>query len=142
MNRNLLIAGICAFFVSAVVVQIYDIFDDNAVTNSLVGLVTEYAVYIPVFAVLFYNDNRHKYADAAGTRDSKKIWCDAKKLIASFSVSEIIYSVTRGYAHYQILVSGTEPYQASMLASITAWAVFFICVNLGVKLTHLFSKTE
>lgn len=140
-NKNLLISGICAFFTSAAVAQLHSSFSDNAFTNALVSLATEYGVYIPLFAYLFYRDNKDRYIDSTGRRISSNIWTDFKKLLATFSISEIIYSVTRGYAHYQILVHGTEPYQASMLASVIAWAVFFICVNAGIKLVRLFKKS-
>lgn len=139
-NKNLLISGTAGFFASAVVSQLYGIVDENVATNSLVALVTEYAVYIPLFSYMFYRDNKYWYVDESGKRDSRKVWNDVKKLLAAFSVSEIIYSVTRGYTHYQILVTGVEPYQASMIASIISWSVFFICINLGVKLVRLFKK--
>jgi len=139
-NKNLLISGACAFFTSAFVAQLYGIFDDNAAMNSLVSLVTEYGVYIPLFAYLFYRDNKHRYVNSSGERISKNIWEDIKKLLTAFSIAEIIFSVTRWYAHYQILVIGTEPYQASMMASLISWGVFFVCINVGVKLVRLFKK--
>lgn len=139
-NKNLLISGTCALLTGAFAAQLYSTFDHSAAANSLVSLVTEYSVYIPIFAYLFYRDNRHKYIDPFGKTDRKKVLNDVKKLLAAFSISEIIYSVTRGYAHYQILVSGTEPYQASILASIIAWAVFSLCINFSVKLVRLFKK--
>lgn len=108
--------------------------------NSLVSLGAEYGVYFPLFAYLFYRDNKHRYVSSSGGRISTNIWDDIKKLGVTFFLSEIIYSATRGYAHYQILVSGTEPYQASMIASLIAWGIFFVCVNVGVKLVRLFKK--
>ena len=139
-NKNLLISGTCALITSALVAQLYSTIDHSAAANSLVSLVTEYSVYIPIFAYLFYRDNRYKYVDPFGKTDRKKVLNDVKKLLAAFSISEIIYSVTRVYVHYQILVSGTEPYQASILASIIAWAVFSLCINFSVKLVRLFKK--
>ncbi len=115
--------------------------DSNALANSIVALVTEYGVYIPVFAFLFYSDNRHKYVDpSTGKQNSKKLRGDIKKLFAAFSVSEIIYSVARTYFHYGLLQGGMEPYQASMIASSIAWAVFILSVNTGIKLVKLFKS--
>lgn len=140
-NKNLIISGIVAFFASASIAQLYAIYDSNALANSIVALATEYGVYIPFFAFLFYRDNRDRYIDPlTGKRDSKKLKDDVKKLLAAFSVSEVIFSITRTSAHYQFLQGGVEPYQASMMGSLIAWAVFFVCINAGIKLVRLFKK--
>ncbi len=140
-NKNLIIAGTGAFFAGALAAQLYALHYSNALANSIVALATEYGVYIPVFVFLFYRDNRHKYVDpSTGKRNSKKLRGDIKKLFAAFSVSEIIYSVARTYFHYQLLQGGIEPYQASMVASSIAWAVFILSVNTGIKLVKLFKS--
>jgi hypothetical protein len=33
-----------------------------------------------------------------------------------------------------------EPYQATMIASTTAWLIFLIIINLGAKFVKLFKK--
>lgn len=139
-NRNIVIAGLAAFLTSTFVAQAsYESTGDLG--NSAVALATEYGVYIPVFVFLFYLDNRNKYVDpATGKRDSKKIAGDAKKLLASFSVSEVIFAVTRFGLHYQFLQSGAEPYMASMAGSVVAWIVFFVAINLMAKTTRLFRR--
>jgi len=44
------------------------------VTNSIIALSTEYGVYIPLFAFLFYRDNKVKYVGpATGKKDSKRV---------------------------------------------------------------------
>ncbi len=140
-NKNLIISGASAILTSALVAQLYARYDTNALANSIVAIAAEYGVYIPFFAFLFYRDNRHKYIDPlTGKRDSKKVRNDVKKLFATFSISEIIFSVTRTSTHYQILQSGAEAYQASMIGSLIAWAVFFVCINAGVKFVRLFKK--
>lgn len=137
-NRNIVIAGLAAFLTSTFVAQAsYESTGDLG--NSAVALATEYGVYIPVFALLFYLDNRSKYVDpTTGKRDSKRIAQDVKKLLASFSVSEVIFAVTRFSMHYQFLQSGAEAYMASMASSVVAWAVFFVAINLMAKLVRLF----
>jgi len=140
-NKNLIISGIAAFFASALAAQLYVLYDNNALTNSIVALTTEYGVYIPFFAFLFYRDNKHRYVDPlTGKRDSKKLRNDVKKLLTAFSISEVIFSMTRTSAHYQFLQGGAEPYQASMMGSLIAWAVFFVSINAGIKLVKLFKK--
>jgi len=99
-NKNLIISGASAILTSALVAQLYARYDTNALANSIVAIAAEYGVYIPFFAFLFYRDNRHKYIDPlTGKRDSKKVRNDVKKLFATFSISEIIFSVTRTSAH-------------------------------------------
>ena len=137
-NRNIVIAGFAAFLTSTFVAQAsYE--STGQLGNSAAALATEYGVYIPVFAFLFYFDNRNKYVDPkTGEKDSKKIAQDIKKLLVSFSASEVIFAATRFGLHYQFLQSGAEPYLASMASSIVAWTVFFVAINLMAKATRLF----
>ena len=102
-NKNLIISGTCAFFTAALVTQLYLQFDKSNLSNSIIALATEYGVYIPIFAFLFYRDNKLKYIDPqTGKRDSKRVRGDIWKLFAAFSVSEIIYSLIKVYVHLSI----------------------------------------
>jgi hypothetical protein len=142
-NRNIIIAGAGAFVMGAFISQVYAGYDENSLGNSAATLAAEYAVYIPVFALLFYVDNRSKYVDpATGKRDNVKLRGDVKKLLASFSVSEVIFSAVKVGMQYQLLQTGTEAYMASMAASIVAWAVFFVAINLMAKATKLFKANK
>ena len=105
-NRNIIIAGAGALPAGALVSQRYAGFDENNLADSTIALATEYAVYIPAFAILFYIDNRKKYVDPATDRtDSRRVRSDVKKLLATFSVSEVIYSAVKTSAQYQLLQS-------------------------------------
>ena len=145
-NKNLVISGVGGFFVSAHISQFYSQFDKNEFTNSIIALVTEYAVYIPLFSILFYVDNRQRYIDPeTGKKDTKQIRDDIKKLLASFSVSEVIYSITRVVTQYGLLLHQelkVEPYEASMVSSLTAWGVFLVTINVMAKLTRLFQQSR
>ena len=145
-NKNLVISGVGGFFVSAYISQFYSQFDKNEFTNSIIALVTEYAVYIPLFSILFYVDNRQRYIDPeTGKKDTKQIRDDLKKLLASFSVSEVIYSITRVATQYGLLLHQelkVEPYEASMVSSLTAWGVFLVTINVMAKLTRLFHQSR
>ncbi|MDQ3883534.1 MAG: hypothetical protein M3243_05725 [Thermoproteota archaeon] len=145
-NKNLVISGVGGFFVSAYISQFYSQFDKNEFTNSIIALVTEYAVYIPLFSILFYVDNRQRYIDPeTGKKDTKQIRDDIKKLLASFSVSEVIYSITRVATQYGLLLHQelkVEPYEASMVSSLTAWGVFLVTINVMAKLTRLFQQSR
>lgn len=140
-NKNLIISGVAGFFASAYVSQIYFQYDRNELANSVVALATEYAVYIPLFAILFYVDNRQKYIDqATGKKNSEQIRRDIKKLFASFSVSEVVFSAVRIGSQYVFLRFGIEAYEASMISSLSAWGVFFVSINLMAKVTRLHKK--
>jgi hypothetical protein len=143
-NKNLLISGAGSFFTSAYISQLYSQFDKNEFANSVFALATEYAVYLPLFSILFYVDNRQKYVDpATGKKNSKQIRDDIKKLFAAFSVSEVIYSITRVTTQYGLLQQlKVEPYEASMISSLTAWGLFLVTINVMAKLTRLFKTSR
>jgi hypothetical protein len=139
-NKNILISGVFAFFGGALFTQFYSYFDSNSFSNSVVTLAVEYFIYLPIFGLLFYLDNKLRYVDSkTGKKDYKTIKCDIKKLVAAFAVSEIIFSVSKIVIHFQLLNNHiVEPYLASMIASISAWAIFLIVINLSVRAVHLF----
>ena len=145
-NKNLIISGVGGFFTSAYVSQLYSQFDkNNEFANSVFALATEYAVYLPLFSILFYVDNRQKYFDpVTGKKNGKQIRDDIKKLFAAFSVSEVIYSITRIATQYGLLLQELkiEPYGASMVSSLTAWGTFLVAINVMAKLTRLFQASR
>jgi hypothetical protein len=142
LNKNILVSGVFAFFGGALFTQLYAQYDNNNLSNSIVTLSVEYAIYIPLFALLFFMDNRNRYVDPlTGKKDKKRIKSDIKKLIAAFSLSELIFSFSKIAIHYELLqTSIVEPYQASMIGSLTAWAIFLVSINLSVKAVKLFRR--
>ena len=142
-NKNIIIAGICSFFSSAYVAQFYYThYDKSHIANAILALLTEYSVYMPIFVVLFYIDNRYRYFDPlTGKKDSKIIKKDLRKLFTAFLISEIAYSLSKVSLTYQFLQAGALPYQASMLGSLTASAISFVLINLAVfKVVKLYRK--
>ena len=137
-NKNLIISGISGFLASAYVSQVYSQFEKSEIANSVAAVATEYALYLPLFAILFYHDNREKYVEkTTGKRNSKQIRSDIKKLFASFSVSEIIFALVRFGSQLALLRLDIEAYEASMLSSLTAWGIFFVSINIMARLTRL-----
>lgn len=134
------------FFAGAIFAQIYseqERTNNNDLLNALATLSIEYGVYIPLFAVLFYLDNRHRYVHPiTGQKDYVQIRTDIKKLFAAFSISELIYSVCKISVQYYLLQRNIEAYQASMLAAIVAWLVFLVCINSSIKAVKLFKKSS
>ena len=144
-NKNLILSGIAAFFAGAIFAQLYaeQGFANSNFLNALSTLSVEYGVYIPLFAMLFYIDNKERYIHPiTGRKDSVQIKSDIKKLFAAFSISELIYSVCKISAQYYLLQRSVEPYQASMLAAIVAWLVFLVCINTSIKALNLFKKSN
>jgi cytochrome bd-type quinol oxidase subunit 2 len=141
-NKNILISGIFAFFAGAIFTQIYSELNSNNLSNSIVTLTIEYCVYIPIFSYLFYLDNRSRYIQAdTGKKNYEKIKTDIKKLITAFAISEVIFSVSKLLLHYQLLMLDfIVPYQTSMIASIIAWIIFLLVINLSIKAVHLFKS--
>ena len=141
-NKNLLISGFFAFFAGAIFTQFFSEFNSNSLSNSVVTLIFEYCIYIPIFSYLYYLDNKFRFIiKETGKRDYREIKTDIKKLVAAFAVSETIYSVLKVLLHYQLLTLGfIEPYQTSMIASVIAWIIFLLVINISIKAIHLFKS--
>ncbi|HLG37822.1 MAG TPA: hypothetical protein VI338_06775, partial [Nitrososphaera sp.] len=91
--------------------------------------------------ILFYIDNRSIYIDPTSRRrDSRRLWQDIKKLFAAFSVSEVIFSISRVFMQYGLLQAGSQPYEASMTSSLVSWGIFFVAINSMAKLLKLFRR--
>jgi ATP/ADP translocase len=138
-NKNIILSGTVAFFIGALSTQLDAQNDSNNLVNSLVTLSIEYGIYIPLFAILFYMDNKQRYIDpVTQKKDYSIIKGDIKKMVAAFTISELIYSVAKLSIHYGLLQNNIEPYQASMIGALAAWALFLVAINLGIKAVRLF----
>jgi len=133
-NKNIIIAGVCSFFSAAFVTQLYyTYYSKSHITNCIIALTIEYSVYMPLFGILFYIDNRYRYTDPlTGKKDFKTIKSDLKKLVTAFSISEIAYSLSKLSFTYQFLQLGVLPYQASMLGSLAASTISMVLINLVI----------
>ena len=141
LNKNIIIAGTAALIVGVFFTELYSEYNKNNLLNSIVTLTVEYAVYIPIFAILYYLDNRGRYVNVlTGKKNYAIIKSDLIKLFTIFSISEVIYSVAKVSIHFQLMQISFEPYQATMIASTTAWLIFLIIINLGAKFVKLFKK--
>ena len=141
LNKSIIVAGIAALIVGTIFTEFYSKYEKNNFFNSIVTLTVEYSIYIPIFALFFYHDNKNKYIDpVTGLRNKAVIKNDIIKLFTIFSVSEIIYSVSKVSIHFQLMQMSIEPYQASMIGSIAAWIIFLVLINLGAKFVRLFKK--
>jgi hypothetical protein len=131
LNKNIIAAGICAFVSAAFVTQFYYTqYNESHIATSIVALISEYSVYIPIFGLLFYRDNRYRYINPlTRKKDFKTIKTDIKKLLTALSISEVAYSLSKISVTYQFLQVGLMPYQASMFGSLAASAVSILLIN-------------
>jgi hypothetical protein len=140
-NKSIIISGTFAFFVGTFFTQFYAQYEKNNFLNSIVTLSVEYAVYIPLFGLFYYLDNKEQYSDPqSGKRNYQNIKKDIIKLFAIFSISEVIFSVSKISIHYYLMEIAVEPYQASMIGSLTAWFIFLVAINFGAKIIKLFKR--
>ena len=142
-NKNIIISGTFAFIVGTFFTQFYAQYEKNNFVNSIVTLSVEYAVYIPLFGLLYYLDNKERYVDhISGKKNYAIIKNDIIKLFVIFSISEIIFSVSKVSIHFQLMQISFEPYQASMIASLTAWFIFLVIINFGARIVKLFKSSN
>lgn len=140
-NKNIIIAGTAALIVGTFFTQFYDQHTENNFLNSIATITVEYAIYIPLFALFFYFDNKSRYVDPlSGKKNYANIKNDIIKLFAIFSISEIIFAVSKVSIHFQLMEISFEPYQATVIASFTAWFIFLAVINLGAKIVKLFKS--
>ena len=138
-NKDIIIPGAFALIVGTFFTQFYSQYEKNNFVNSIVTLSVEYAVYIPLFAFLYYLDNKEKYVDPqSGKKKYTNIKKEIIKLFAIFSISEIIFSVSKVSIHFQLMQMSFEPYHATIIASFSAWFIFLVSINLGAKIIKLF----
>jgi hypothetical protein len=142
LNKNIIIAGTAALIVGVFFTELYSEYNKNNLLNSIVTLTVEYAVYIPIFAILYFLDNRGRYVDALTVKKNyANIKSEIIKLFTIFSISEVIYSVAKVSIHFQLMQISFEPYLATMIASTTAWLIFLIVINFGAKAVKLFGNS-
>ena len=139
-NKNILLAAVVAIITDAIVVQsAAQSITNNALVSSF-SIITGTGVYFVAFAGLFYIDNRKKYIDAhTGKRDSSRFKQDAKKIVTSLGVSEVVYMIVKFTSIYLLLQANiAPPYQIAMLTTLLAWVFYIVTVNLMVKAQKLF----
>ena len=142
-NKNIIIAGTAALIVGTFFTQFYAQQNKNNFLNSIVTLSVEYAVYLLLFGLFYYFDNKEKYVDPlSGKKNYAIIKNDIIKLFAIFTISEVIYSVSKVSIHFQLMQLSFEPYQASMIGSFTAWFIFLVVINYSAKIVRLFKSSN
>jgi hypothetical protein len=133
MNRNLLIAGIFGFLVSAAIAEIYAIYSPNEVFTSTITVLVGFIIYKTAFVVLFHIDNKQKYTNRFTSQINfnqlKKI---VKKMIFAWSIFDIVNNLSRWIILYELLIiMGFRPFEAAILSSIAASSISYFSINIS-----------
>jgi hypothetical protein len=139
-NRIILIGFVGAFLIGAVSSQAIAKFTPPLV-NSLISLVAELGVFLTIFGVLFYFDNKDKFVDEQGKRrESGRVKWVLLKLASTLSIAEIEYNTVKPVIHYWLLTLDYQPFIASTIASFIAITGYLAVADSMAYVTRLFRK--
>lgn len=140
MNKNLLIAGIFGFLVSAVIAEIYAIYSPSDVLTSTITVLVGFIVYKISFIVLFHIDNKQKYTNRFTSRiNFNRLKQIIKKMIFAWSIFDIVNNLSRWIILYELLLTGFRPFEAAILSSIAASSLSYLSINIISRRIKLFS---
>ena len=142
LNKNIIIAGTAALVVGVYFTELYSEYSENNFLNSIVTLIvdTRYTYpYLPSFIILITKVDMWM---PTGKKNYVNIKSDLIKLFTIFSISEIIYSVSKVSIHFQLMQISFEPYQATIIGSFIAWFIFLVVINFGAKVVKLFKHSN
>lgn len=136
-NRNILIGFSGAFLTGAATSQAITRLTSPAV-NSLISLVVETTVYLTIFGILFYLDNKHRFVNEQ-TQSGKVKWVIIK-LASTLSVADIEYNTLKPFIHFWLLTLHYQAFIASTIASFITILGYFAVADSMAYLTRLFKK--
>jgi hypothetical protein len=140
-NRNILIGFAGAFLTSAGTSQAISRFTSPLI-NSLISLVAELSVFLAIFGILFYFDNKDKFVDKQGKRrESGKVKWVLLKLASTLSIAEIEYNTVKPAIHFWLLTLDYQPFIASTIASFITIIGYLAVADSMAYLTRLFKKS-
>ena len=136
-NRNILIGFTGAFLTGAGTSQAITRFT-SPVVNSLISLVVETSVFLAIFGILFYFDNKDEFV---GEQGSKRVKWVLIKLASTLSVAEIEYNTVKPAIHFWLLTLHYQPFVASTIASFITIIGYLVVADSMAYLTRLFKKS-
>jgi hypothetical protein len=140
MNKNLLIAGMFGFLVSAVIAEIYAIYSPSDVLTSTITVLVGFLIYKISFIVLFHIDNKRKYTNRFTSRiNFNRLKQIIKKMIFAWSIFDIVNNLSRWIILYELLIIGFRPFEAAILSSIAASSLSYLSINIILRRIKLFS---
>jgi len=140
MNKNLLIAGIFGFLVSAAIAEIYAVYSPSNVLTSTITVLVGFIIYKISFIVLFHIDNKRKYTNRFTSRiNFNRLKQIIKKMIFAWSIFDIVNNLSRWIILYELLLTGFRPFEAAVLSSIAASSLSYLSINIISKRIKIFS---
>ena len=140
MNKNLLIAGIFGFLVSAAIAEIYAIYSPSNVLTSTITVLVGFIIYKISFIVLFHIDNKRKYTNRFTSRiNFNRLKQIIKKMIFAWSIFDIVNNLSRWIILYELLIIEIRPFEAAILSSIAASSLSYLSINIISKRIKIFS---
>ena len=139
-NRNILISFAGAFLTSAgtseVIAKI-----TSPIVNTLISLAVETSVFLAIFGILFYFDNKEKFVDEHGNRrESAKVKWVILKLASTLSIAEIQYNTVKPVIDFWLLNLDYQPFIASTIASFISIIGYLVVADSMAYFTRLFKK--
>ena len=139
-NRNILIGFSGAFLTGAATSQAITRFTTPPV-NSLISLVIETSVFLTIFGILYYLDNKHRFFnEQTQVTESGKVKWVIIKLASTLSVAEIEYNTLKPFIHFWLLTLHYQAFIASTIASFITIIGYFAVADSMAYLTRLFKK--
>ena len=140
MNKNLLIAGIFGFLVSASIAEIYAIYSPSDVLTSTITVLVGFIIYKISFIVLFHIDNKRKYTNRLTSRiNFNRLKQVIKKMMFAWSIFDIVNNLSRWIILYELLLTGFRPFEAAILSSMAASSLSYLSINIISKHLKIFS---
>jgi hypothetical protein len=139
-NRNIIIGFAGAFLTSAVTSQVIAKITLPLV-NTLISLAVETSVFLAIFGILFYFDNKDKFVDEQeNRRESVKVKWVILKLASTLSIAEIEYNTIKPAIHFWLLNLDYQPFIASTIASFISMIGYLVVADSMAYFTGLFKK--
>ena len=140
MNKNLLIAGIFEFLVSAAIAEIYAMYSPSNVLTSTITVLVGFTIYKISFIVLFHIENKRKYTNRLNSNiNFNRLKQIIKKMIFAWSIFDIVNNLSRWIILYELLLTGFRPFEAAILSSIAASSLSYLSINIISNRIKIFS---
>ena len=139
-NKNIIIAAIITAIADVFIVNYASVlYSTNYLLISIISLVADFAIFNIFFIILYFIDNRFKYVNTDGTKNTQKIKQDLKKLITIIGLAEISYLATKFLSTYVIFGSfSIDPSLISIITTVIAWIFYITIANIMARKQKLF----
>jgi hypothetical protein len=143
MNKNLLIAGIFGFLVSAAIAEIYAIYSPSNVLTSTITVLVGFIIYKISFIILFHIETKRKYTNKVTSQINFVILKQIiKKMIFAWCIFDFVNNLSRWIILYELLIMGFGPFEAVIITSIVATSLSYVSINIISRRNKIFSSLK